>query len=165
MLGAEGELPHADVGGDDVDSLIADSEDGVDLVEVGIIGTPQVDVGHGSGELEEGLLSRREGLWIGLEGGDLVAIAIDDDGGAGDFLLGLVGVDGFGFDGEIAGLFQGIEIGGIDISADGAEVEIERIGLVDGIGDVKDDVAVEAAEVGVEGFTERKAWRCCRRKL
>ena len=113
-----------------------------------------MDVRHRRTHPNHGLLSRRH---VPRGGGNLrtpVSVAIYDHGVAGHGFIGLAVVGYLGIDVQVGRSLQRVDGGGVDVGPRRAQVAIQRIGLVYGIGDVQHHVAVEPAEIRIEGLAE-----------
>ena len=113
-----------------------------------------MDVAHWSVHLDHGFLPGRHALRRGRQLQNLVALPIDDHGVAGHALGGRSVVGHLGIDVQVGRSLERIDGGGVDVGPRRAQIAIEREGLVHGIDEVQHDVAVQPAEVRIEGLAE-----------
>jgi hypothetical protein len=96
-----------------------DREHGVDVVEIRVVGAPEVGVGQGAGSGEHGLRAGEDVDAGALELGANDAVFIDDSGGESDVRLGYLAVSGgvvhLRFDGDLAAMAGDVEVGAVDV--------------------------------------------------
>ncbi len=154
--GAAFEFGLAEAGGGfgDVDDFAADGEDGVNVVEIGVVGGPRrcasVDF---AGGVEDGLFRRRPCRWFRrrISRGDprrrlqrrrkVSPAAWSPDS--------LATCDSTVMVARLAG---DVKFRRVDVNAGGFQALVQRQRLVDAAHDVEPDVVVDAAVVGVEIF-------------
>jgi hypothetical protein len=131
-------------------NLSVDFENGIDVVEIWVIGAPKASVGEFACGGDDVFFVVDHVYRVCGEVSDCLPGVIDDDGGESHRGSIAGGITDLSVDGEVCSTASDVEIAGVNIYAFCLEAVIERKGLVDGAHDVEPDVAIDAAEVRVE---------------
>src|SRR5262249_29415052 len=146
------EFDLAEPGGDivHVDDLAVDRQDCVDVVEIRRVRAPKPSFFERSGRLQRRLLTGRDVQRVSGKPGARQAISVDNY--CRQRNLGQLGggVMHLRFDGDVHAAFAHDDVGRVNVHAGGLQAVEKRQRLVDGAGDVKPDVPVDAAVIGVE---------------